>query len=251
MSNKTLDSRHESEKRFHDKKFSDRNTSIYSIGFMSSMFNDVMDKIGDLEGQNVLETGCGSGWFTKILAKKGANIWAFDISAEAVNVTKTLMHELGYDNSVKIDQMPAENMSYEPEMFDLVIGNAILHHLDLNLAVGEIFRVLKKGGKALFMEPLGHNQLINFYRRLTPHLRSKDERPLEFNQFDLFYNSFNRFEHHEYYFLSCFALVFYFLRMIPIVAKTRDRLEVLDKILIEKYGILRKYCWYTVLIMEK
>ena len=44
--------------------------------------------------------------------------------------------------------------------------------------LNEISRILKPNGKLLFIEPLGTNPLINFYRKLTPKSRSKDEHPL-------------------------------------------------------------------------
>jgi hypothetical protein len=39
-------------------------------------------------------------------------------------------------------------------------------------------KILQPKGKAIFIEPLGHNFLINLYRRLTPNIRSADEHPL-------------------------------------------------------------------------
>ena len=54
--------------------------------------------------------------------------------------------------------------------FDAVLGKQILHHLDLGVAIPEIVRVLRPGGRAVFLEPLIHNPLLEGYRRLTPHL---------------------------------------------------------------------------------
>jgi hypothetical protein len=48
---------------------------------------------------------------------------------------------------------------------------------DLSLACSEIARVLRPGGPAIFVEPLGHNPLINAYRKRTPALRTVDEHP--------------------------------------------------------------------------
>jgi demethylmenaquinone methyltransferase/2-methoxy-6-polyprenyl-1,4-benzoquinol methylase len=48
--------------------------------------------------------------------------------------------------------MPAEQLIYASGTFDVVIGNAILHHLELNTAIFEIKRVLKKGGRIIILE---------------------------------------------------------------------------------------------------
>ena len=39
-------------------------------------------------------------------------------------------------------------------------------------------RILVKGGSAVFLEPLGHNPIVNAWRRLTPAHRTEDERPI-------------------------------------------------------------------------
>ena len=73
--------------------------------------------------------------------------------------------------------MPAERLSYSDSVFDLAVGFAIIHHLDLKPALAELHRVLKPGGVAFFAEPLGTNPAIQLYRRLTPQFRTEDERP--------------------------------------------------------------------------
>ena len=64
------------------------------------------------------------------------------------------------------------------DSFDLVCGSGILHHLDLPAAMRELARVLRPSGRAVFMEPLGHNPAINAFRNRTPELRTPDEHPL-------------------------------------------------------------------------
>ena len=51
--------------------------------------------------------------------------------------------------------MPAESLIYDNDIFDFVLGVSILHHTDVTLVEREIARVLKPGGRALFIEPMG------------------------------------------------------------------------------------------------
>jgi SAM-dependent methyltransferase len=51
-------------------------------------------------------------------------------------------------------------MSFPDDSFDLVFGSGIIHHLDIDRALGEIARVLRPGGRAVFVEPLGLNAAI-------------------------------------------------------------------------------------------
>ena len=83
-----------------------------------------------------------------------------------------------------------EKTKFEDNKFDLVYGQGILHHLEISSCIFEISRILKPGGKLLFIEPLGTNPLINLYRRLTPRARSKDEHPLIFKDFDIIKKKF-------------------------------------------------------------
>jgi SAM-dependent methyltransferase len=59
---------------------------------------------------------------------------------------------------------------YEDDSFDLVFGQAALHHLshDLNRLCKGVLRVLKPGGRFVFIfEPLGHNLLVAAIREVN------------------------------------------------------------------------------------
>lgn len=252
MGKSDLSERHAAEEEFHDRKLkNEKKQKYYGQGFNRPILLRMMSKMGDIEGKNVLEFGCGQGWFTKTLADKGAEVWAFDISNEAIDITKTLMERHNLKEKVHLDQMAAENLQYDSDKFDVVVGLAILHHLDIDQTCQEIMRVLKPGGKAYFMEPLGHNPLLNLYRKLTPHLRSKDETPLLFEQYVLMENNFSGFKHEEYYFLSFFALIWHFLSLNKLMLPTRNFLMKIDKIILNVFPRMRKYCWYSILEFKK
>jgi ubiquinone/menaquinone biosynthesis C-methylase UbiE len=252
MDQRTLDVKQGTEKVFHDKKFSsERRKNYYDLGFTNIIVKRMLAEMGDLSGKRVVEFGCGTGWFTRKLAQKGAYVWAFDISDEAVKRVTALVKGSEIEGRVRVDRMEGEKLSYDSNMFDCVTGIAVLHHLDLRESLKEIKRVLKVGGKAYFVEPLGHNPLLNLYRNRTPHLRSKDEMPLRFEQFPVIYSTFSRFEHKEYYLTSLFALFWYFIGLNGLVLKTRDILNKLDQTILSVLPPLNKYCWYTLLIMEK
>lgn len=252
MEIKDIEKRLESEEAFHDRKFAaEHKQNYYSWGFTNIVFRNMIDKLGDIRDKRVLEFGCGSGWITRILAEKGAEVWTFDISKEATRMTDAYLRRHNLRERVHIDQMAAEKLTYEDDTFDFVIGSAILHHVDLNVCAAEIKRVLKVNGKAIFMEPLGHNPLLNLYRKMTPDLRSKDETPLRFEQFDIFRKYFSGFEHEEYYLTALIGLGWYFLGMKSLMITTRDLFHKFDKAILALIPGLRKYCWYSILTMTK
>jgi len=133
----------------------------------------------NVNGLNILDLGCGHGEQSLILLERGASVAGIDISQnyidDAIQAAKTAAYSKErYDFRV----MDAHALTFPDESFDLVIGSGILHHLDLEVSLREINRVLKKGGRALFKEPLAANPLLKFFRILTPQARTIDEKPL-------------------------------------------------------------------------
>ena len=83
--------------------------------------------------------------------------------------------------AVEFLQADGQRLPFADRAFDRVWGSAVLHHLDLRSAAGELFRVLRPGGVAVFCEPWGENPLLNWARRRLPYPgkdRTPDEQPL-------------------------------------------------------------------------
>ena len=129
-------------------------------------------------GQRVLEYGCGKDGLCFGLAERRVLIDAIDISSARIEAAKKIATARGIDERIKFWVMDAHRLRFPDQHFDGVFGSSILHHLNLPQALAEIRRVLKPNGHAVFFEPLGHNGLINLYRKLTPHRRTQDEHPL-------------------------------------------------------------------------
>ena len=116
-------------------------------------------------GEKVLEIGCGTGLFTrKFFAATKANITAIDISQELLDDAKRLLPEATF----KVDD--AMHLSFANESFDVVFGSSILHHLEFDLALKEIFRVMKKNGRMIFAEPNMLNPQI-FVQKNVPFIK--------------------------------------------------------------------------------
>ncbi len=115
----------------------------------------------------VLEIGCGVGYFTEELAKTKADITAIDISPDLLKVAQDKIE--GATN-VRLKLENAYEMSFSDHEFDTIIGSAILHHLDIDQALREFYRVLKPGGTLFFTEPNMLNPQI-FLQKNVPFLK--------------------------------------------------------------------------------
>ena len=100
-------------------------------------------------GMGVLELGCGTGYFTRELARSGADIVAIDVSPELLEIAEA---DCPAEN-VRYEAQNACALTYPNDVFDSVVGSSILHHLEINEALREIYRVLKPSGTIYFTEP--------------------------------------------------------------------------------------------------
>ena len=142
--------------------------------------------------------------------------------------------------------MDAENLTFPDATFDLVCGRAILHHLNLARAFQTIGRVLKPGGIAIFHEPLGHNPMVNLYRRFTPSKRTVDEHPLLDRDIDLARQYFDRVEVKPFVLFSLFAAP---LHKVPGYRLLVGALEAVDRAVFRIPGAYR-YGWTSIWIMQ-
>lgn len=98
--------------------------------------------------QKVCDAACGFGAYSLAFSSNGFIVHSFDISNTAVSITKTSLNKYGIDSSnVKVASIL--NTEYPNEMFDGVIGHAVLDHLtvcDAKIALEELFRITRKNG---------------------------------------------------------------------------------------------------------
>ncbi|MFM9135986.1 MAG: class I SAM-dependent methyltransferase [bacterium] len=149
---------------------------------------------GDAEWpyERVLEIGAGTGFFVLNLMQAGLAKSAVvtDISPGMVEVAVRNGTGLGLDVTGQVAD--AETLPFEDGEFDLVIGHAVLHHIpDVELALREVLRVLRPGGRFVFCgEPTQRGDFVA--RRLSratwwaatrairlPYLRERYGRPTE------------------------------------------------------------------------
>ena len=216
---------------------------IYHKNFSDLINKDMLRFLKKHSGKRVLEIGCGNGETTIILRKGGFRVTAVDIDRKFIVLAKNKADKL----HLKIDfrVMNAEKMKLASKGFDAVVGKGILHHLDPKKAIPEIKKVLKPKGKIFFMEPLGHNPLINLFRRLTPHQRVSSEKPLKIAELGLLKKNF-RVQLNYLMFLALFSYFFLPFYKSKFFAKIFLSSNVLDQKLAKIFG-LQKYFWIVII----
>ena len=194
----------------------------------------------------VLDYGCGTGSLTQKIARLNpTKLTGIDISEVSINNAIENAKNLNLQIEYIIDNCEATKLKIET--FDLVFGSGILHHLNLNKAINEINRVLKNGGEMVFLEPLGTNPLINFYRRLTPNSRSLDEHPFLKKDFDLINSLFN---HVTVKYYGFFTLVFFLFYKNPQKSLLFKAISKLDNYFF-RIKCFKNLAWSVLIIAKK
>jgi ubiquinone/menaquinone biosynthesis C-methylase UbiE len=214
-------------------------------------FRHIESLVGDVRGKRILDYGCGSGWLASYFALKGATVSGFDIAQKLVDLSAKRAEENGMSERTDFKRMIAEKLEYPDNTFDYVIGISILHHISLEEGSSELHRVLKPGGRALFMEPLGESVFFNYIRNHVfrihhGEVRKVDaEHPLTYASVLEFGKRFSKTEYKEFQILEMISRL------------TGDRiteamgLQKIDKMLLDHIPSLRKHSRLIVISYEK
>lgn len=252
----SLESRHEIEREFHDSKAHHHHhhhqeaeeSNFYAKGGMDAIWDAYLALIGGLQEKTILDFGCGEGWSTIEYGKRGADVYCFDISPGSLH---NLLHEAdeeGIANKIRPAVMAAEYLGYPSKTFDLVLGVSILHHTDVNLVGREVARVLKPGGRALFIEPLSHNLFLRVFRWLTPNRRTPTEQPMSVDQIRDFTKAFKQGGYRGYHLFSIFPQGILWLTRSQGLFRISLRVtEVMDRALLAMFPFLQRYCWAAII----
>jgi ubiquinone/menaquinone biosynthesis C-methylase UbiE len=129
----------------------------WSISFDERCIDYARDRFEYIAGRagwpygNVLELGCGTGFFLLNLKLAGVveHGYVTDLSPGMVEVARRNASRLGFEVEGRVAD--AERIPYDDGTFDLVVGHAVLHHIpDVEQSLREVLRVLKPGGRFVF-----------------------------------------------------------------------------------------------------
>ncbi len=199
--------------------------------------------------QDVLDYGCGRGEVALDLVEHGArSVTGIDIAEESVRHARERAGGLG-STQLRFEVMDATSTDFEPGRFDLIVGKSILHHLDVGAALGELARILRPGGMVMLLEPLGHNPAIRLFRRITPSLRTADERPLRSRDLRLCAQFFSQVD--LYYFNLLTLPTLLIPRRVPGYFRALRILDWCDRRLLAALPPLGRFAWNVVIVMTE
>jgi len=98
-----------------------------------------------VKGKKVLDLGCGSGLFTRMLKDWGAEVVGSDISEGLLKIAKQ------ENPDIKFVVENAASTGFSNETFDIVTSSMMVHYFEnLEILFNEVSRILKKEGEFVF-----------------------------------------------------------------------------------------------------
>ncbi|MEJ2377601.1 MAG: class I SAM-dependent methyltransferase [Pseudolabrys sp.] len=106
----------------------------------------ILEMLGDVSGQRILDVGCGDGELACELAARGAIVTGIDSSNAMVEAAKNRAAQQGAEIAFQVSR--AEDLPFLDDQFDIVTAVTILCFTrDATPVFQEIARVLRPGGR--------------------------------------------------------------------------------------------------------
>ena len=116
----------------------------------AGMIHGLFDVIAPREGDTILDMGCGSGALDRLLARRfgDANpITATDVNPFLLREAAILAAEEGLAARIAFREGNAERLPFPDDSFDHAFTVTVLEECDADLALRELFRVVRPGGR--------------------------------------------------------------------------------------------------------
>lgn len=204
----------------------------------------LIDQAGGLDGKRLLEIGPGRARDTEAFARAGADVVAIDVSVASVELARERLLAAGLGERLRVVVADAARLPFRDGVFDRSFSRFTIAHVPREPHARELARALRPGGRALLIEPLSGNPLVQLYRRFAPTGCSETAPSyLSLGELRRLARHFpGGWRHRELYLLSVGALA---LRGTPLFRPLAALLQALD-LRLSMLPPLRGLCWVVV-----
>jgi ubiquinone/menaquinone biosynthesis C-methylase UbiE len=119
--------------------------------FGNTMRLIILDKLQkEQQLGRTVEFGCGTGFFTPVLAQRSESVSATDISEKMLELARETIK--GFSN-IEVGYQDCEKTSFPPASFDTAFLGLVFQFANGPVTVAEMYRILKPGGKLIIAVP--------------------------------------------------------------------------------------------------
>lgn len=216
----------------------------------------LVELLGEIKGKKVLDIGCGNGFLSLYLAKKGAKVTSIDNSSFAIKNIKRLA-ELN-KVFIKAKKMNVLDLNKMNQHFDLIVGKFILHHIEPFEKFPKIlFKILRKNGKGVFIENNSRNKILIFFRKYIvgkfgiPKYGDDQEYPFGSRKIKYLKNTFDHTKIYYPKFVFFIKMNTYILRWNKKFKYITKIFSLLDNLIHKHCPILNKYSYEQIIEIKK
>lgn len=142
----------------------DKGIRVLTLGKLPKIKQEILENYIK-KGDTLLDIGMGTGTFTVLCAKKGAQVTGIDYSEKMLEVAKKNMEKEGLNCAINVIKMPVVDLdkSFSDKSFDKI--TAILCFSEFYLkeqdyALDQIFRILKDNGEFILVDEVKPRKLM-------------------------------------------------------------------------------------------
>lgn len=106
--------------------------------------------------QSILDIGCGTGAFSRLLAERADRVIAIDLSPKIIEVAQR--QSKSYTN-IHFQVADILNWEFPIKQFDAIVSIATVHHLPLENLLSNLKAALKPSGKFVILDLLEHESV--------------------------------------------------------------------------------------------
>jgi len=117
----------------------------------------VIQYIGDVQGQTIMDLGAGTGYFTFRLVDAGAKVIAADVDDRFLNYMKQKADSLKVNNQIELRKVPYDSPKLKTNEVDKFLIVNTYHHIDDRT---EYFKKVKSG-----LKENGEAIIIDFFKK--------------------------------------------------------------------------------------
>ncbi|MGH9412311.1 MAG: class I SAM-dependent methyltransferase [Terriglobales bacterium] len=113
---------------------------------IASALDHCVERVAPEPGEHVLDVATGTGWTSRLLARRGATVVGTDFAPEALATARALAHAEGLDITYELGD--AEQLPFATGQFDAIVSTCgVMFASHPEAAAAELARVCRPGGR--------------------------------------------------------------------------------------------------------